>query len=328
MVKVKNLVNRNGACKLSVIIPAFNSEEYIKLSIESVQSQTFRDLEIIIINDGSTDRTEEICKSLAIDDKRIKYFYKNNGGAASARNYGLEKASGEYVHFLDADDILHKKTYEIVVEILERQELEICYFKSTNNMTKLSEKGTLRILSCEEYMKYFFGDKRSFYVPQIGSASMSLIKKDKVKDVRFLEGHTLEDVFYNFKILNHFDRVGVLSSSLYFYNQKNTSSVSTNKSRKRIEDILFVWEMIYKNNDNKNFEKSLKKCLLKAAVVTLYFIYRDKYQEEMNDVVIKCKKIIEGRSKFWLFEKNLKCKHKIFLFAFLLFKDRVNKFLR
>ena len=311
--------------KISVIIPAYNSEKYLRTAVKSVLSQTYKELEIIIINDGSTDGTEKICKELKKEDNRINYFYKDNGGAASARNFGLRRATGDYVHFLDADDKVHAKTYETIVEVLKKCDLKICYFGHTMKEQKLSNKGRLHILTYDKYIKFFLGDKRSCDVRQIESASMFLADRKILQTEQFLEGHTLEDVYFNFKILKHFNRIGVLTAPMYFYNQENEVSVSTKKSVEKIHDIMFVWETIFRENDNPKITKSLQKCLVKAAVITLYFIYKNKYQENMLETISKCKGIIKTRNKLWMFQKNLKTKHKLFLFAFIFFDDKIGK---
>ena len=94
----------NEMSKISVIIPLYNKESAIENTVSSVLKQTYKNFELIISDDGSTDNSSSIIKRMALDDKRIKYFYKSNGGVSSARNYGLSKAVGDWVVFIDADD--------------------------------------------------------------------------------------------------------------------------------------------------------------------------------------------------------------------------------
>ena len=98
--------------KISIIVPAYNSEDFIESSIKSIINQTINDMEIIIIDDGSTDRTSEICDELERIDDRIKVIHKKNGGASSARNLGIELSSGDYIGFVDSDDWIDEGAYD------------------------------------------------------------------------------------------------------------------------------------------------------------------------------------------------------------------------
>lgn len=102
--------------KISFIVPVYNAEHYLKQCIESVLSQTYSNWELVLINDGSTDGSELICKSYEVKDKRIKYFHKHNGGVSSARNVGIEKATGEYLCFIDSDDYIASNFLEIILD--------------------------------------------------------------------------------------------------------------------------------------------------------------------------------------------------------------------
>ena len=103
--------------KVSVIIPTYNTAKWLEQSIDSVLCQTFTDYELILVDDGSTDDTSSIVKNF--DDKRIRYFYKANGGLAGARNMGLGKAKGEYIAFLDSDDLWPESYLEVMVSVLD-----------------------------------------------------------------------------------------------------------------------------------------------------------------------------------------------------------------
>ena len=105
---------------ISVIVPVFNVEKYLEKCIESIRNQTYKNLEILLINDGSTDKSLEICnKYLEIDD-RIVLLNKENGGLSSARNFGIDNAKGEYITFVDSDDFIHELMYETLVYNLEK----------------------------------------------------------------------------------------------------------------------------------------------------------------------------------------------------------------
>ena len=114
--------------KFTIIIPAYNCEKYLLDCVNSVLDNTYKDLEVIIVNDGSTDGTAEIIEKLQSSDDRVISFYKPNGGVSSARNLGLEKATGEWVHFVDSDDLVDKTLYERVFISLQKNKTDIVFF--------------------------------------------------------------------------------------------------------------------------------------------------------------------------------------------------------
>jgi glycosyltransferase involved in cell wall biosynthesis len=111
--------------KLSIIVPIYNKEKYLVECIESVLTQTYSDFELILVNDGSTDSSGEICDRYAVRDSRVKVCHKTNGGVSSARNAGVDVSSGEYLGFVDADDMLVSRMYEVLVANLEQYDADI-----------------------------------------------------------------------------------------------------------------------------------------------------------------------------------------------------------
>lgn len=110
---------------LSIIIPVYNSEKYLKKCLDSVATQTYSQWECLLIDDGSTDHSPEICKSYSERDSRFKYLRKKNGGVADTRNYGLEQVQGEYVGVVDNDDMLHPMMYQYLIDKLESTNSEV-----------------------------------------------------------------------------------------------------------------------------------------------------------------------------------------------------------
>lgn len=111
---------------VSIIIPVYNGEKYIEQTLSCIQKSTYRDLEILVVDDGSTDMSLEICKRIQEQDKRVIVLTKENGGVASARNYGVENAAGDYICFCDQDDIVGEETYDRMVAAIEKYQADIC----------------------------------------------------------------------------------------------------------------------------------------------------------------------------------------------------------
>ena len=125
---------------ISIVIPVYNVEKYLDECILSVINQTYKNLEILLINDGSSDSSYDICCKYSEQDNRIHVINKENGGLASARNVGIDKATGEYIYFLDSDDYIKETTIEKVVNYMKNNNLDLCYFSADviiedNNLT-------------------------------------------------------------------------------------------------------------------------------------------------------------------------------------------------
>ena len=111
--------------KISIIVPVYNTEKYLSKCLNSLIKQTYKDIEIIVVNDGSKDKSLEIAKKIAKQDNRIKVFNKENGGLSSARNFGIEKASGEYIGFVDSDDYIKENMFEILYNMIKEANAKI-----------------------------------------------------------------------------------------------------------------------------------------------------------------------------------------------------------
>lgn len=123
---------------ISVVVPCYNQAQYLDECLQSVLDQTYQDWECIIVNDGSPDNTEEVAKKWVEKDSRFKYFYKENGGLSSARNFGLNIAKGEFIQFLDCDDYIAKNKFELQILDLENSDISISdYEKVNDNQEKL-----------------------------------------------------------------------------------------------------------------------------------------------------------------------------------------------
>ena len=175
--------------KVSIIIPVYNNEKYVEKCIRSVMEQTFRNIEIIIIDDGSQDDSVEILNRLAAEDKRIVLVHQENGGVAIARNRGLELAKGEYVTFIDGDDYVSKEYIALFYEMAEREQLDmiIC------GVRYVAEDGrVLRELIPDEYQKM----QREEWTFRISAICSHFYRRKIWEDyhIRFQPGERGEDM--------------------------------------------------------------------------------------------------------------------------------------
>lgn len=206
--------------KVSIIIPVYNSEKYVEKCIRSIMNQTFRDLDIVIVNDGSTDGSGEILEILATEDKRIRLFHQENGGVAVARNRGLEAATGEYLTFVDGDDYIAEdyieRLYDYSVE--KGAEMVIC------GLTYVDEEGNcLGKVIPGEYRR-FEHEEWTFRISAVCSHFYQSNLWERY-NIRFQPGERGEDMPISLFFSAVCDKIATISDTGYFYVQHQTSAI-------------------------------------------------------------------------------------------------------
>lgn len=225
------------APKISVIVPAYNCENTLELSVNSITAQTLSDFEIILVDDGSTDRTLAIAERLKATDSRIKPFSKPNGGQSSARNFGLDHAAGDYIAFVDADDTVEptflKTLYDNAVET--NSDLSVCAVQLVNGtaISPASHESRQRVvfsrheaveqLLIEQYIHFSVCDK--------------LYRRCLFQQLRFEEGVIHEDVVLPYRILQLCDNIVCEMLPLYNYHIGAPSTTRQEFSPKHLNDI-------------------------------------------------------------------------------------------
>ncbi|WP_294064325.1 glycosyltransferase [uncultured Fusobacterium sp.] len=267
--------------KVSVIIPVYNVEDYIEKCLESVVNQTLKEIEIIVVNDGTKDNSIKKIEKY-FSDSRIKIINKQNGGLSSARNAGLEIAKGEYISFIDSDDFIEEKMLE---ELYNESENADIVFSNNLNYNMLDNK-----LSKEE--REFFFDKMSnkgSYICMYSSAVVwnKIYKRDFLEknNLRFIEGIIHEDDIFTIK--SHFlaEKVKYVKKFHYYYRINRKDSIMNNKVKnKHLENYKVIYEQVrefYDNFNGTNFEK-LRLYLLKSY----YLIFRMRLEGNVNKIEI------------------------------------------
>ena len=178
---------------ISIIIPVYNVEKYLKECVDSVRKQTYKNLEIILIDDGSKDNSGKLCDELAKEDNRIKVIHKENGGLSDARNVGIENATGEYIQFIDSDDFVEKDMIEILHNDIcqEKADVSMCslyLYKDGEKTTDASYKR--EIFNKELVLKEILLDERVR-----SYAWNKMFKKSLFESIRFPKGKVFEDIY-------------------------------------------------------------------------------------------------------------------------------------
>lgn len=210
--------------KITVIVPVYNTEKYLSRCIESILQQTHKDLEVILINDGSSDKSGLICDEYAKFDKRVKVIHQTNKGQSSARNKGLEIATGKYIGFVDSDDWIKRDMYEYLIKALKDNDCDIAnidYILVNDERLINQSEESIKIYKNEEILYEYLleGTIRGSY-----SFCRNIYKKELFKDVRFPEGKINEDIVTNYKVLANARKMCKSNYIGYYYYQDNNST--------------------------------------------------------------------------------------------------------
>lgn len=234
---------------ISVIIPVYNLDKYLKNCLDSVINQTYQNLEIILVNDGSNDCSGAICDEYAKKDSRIRVIHKENGGVSSARNAGLDIAKGEYIGFVDGDDIIDDNLFEVLYETAKNFNSDI----TACGIVQHRMDGTVQTLSDDSLKNYeksviikgFFDDnliKETMYGPV-----NKIIKRKVVDSIRFKENLTIaEDLLFLFNCIEKSDTVVLNNKPLYHYLKRENSITTSKFSEKKLDYIKAADIMLFK----------------------------------------------------------------------------------
>ena len=216
---------------ISVIVPVYNVEKYIRKCVDSIINQTYRNLEIILVDDGSPDGCGKICDEYAIKDNRIRVIHKDNGGLSDARNAGLEIALGEFIAFVDSDDWIAEDMYACMYQFMKQfdAEIAICgiYNVAYHRTSQSSICGSVLVMDTCECMKAYYTTRLIHCV-----AWNKLFAKKLWKENRFTKNILCEDEYIMYKILAESERIVHIGKAKYFYRLRNDSIIRSNFNTK------------------------------------------------------------------------------------------------
>lgn len=314
---------------ISVIIPVYNVERYLEKCIQSVINQTYRNLEIILINDGSTDSSVNICKKFLDIDNRIVLFNKENGGLSSARNLGIDNANGEYISFLDSDDFISENMYEILVGNLENFNGDISIIENCNVyennyfIEKQHDEEQVIVYSKQEAMeKYFEGN----FIPAWGK----LYKRRIFDNIRFPVGILNEDEAIMIKVFDKCNKDIIYQNiKLYFYLKRESGSITSTKKniKNNIDWINNAYEnLIYIKN---NYPSLLNKAKYRYYISIVAMIIRlvDLDSQEFNYEMKMYRELLKSNRREILKNKDISLKFKVKCYI-IIFNIKVYKFIR
>lgn len=297
---------------LSVIIPVYNVEAYLERCVTSIISQDYTNLEIILVDDGSPDKSGQMCDQYAENDSRIRVIHKTNGGISSARNAGLTVAKGDYISFVDSDDSIMPNMYATMVRIIEENGLDIleCEVRRIKK-EKISEpvcNDSLKITSGYDAMIDCLANDRA-------TVWNKVYTKKAIGEVRFPEGRIFEDSATSYLFMANAKKVGFISKAFYCYYYNGNSITQTSFKPKARWDYVLARKEAFEYAKEKNlpcisecqsmYVKALLSCLTSlyaAGTVQDRKLYLDKIQRELKyyqgNPDSYCK--LNGKYKMWL----------------------------
>ena len=266
---------------ISVIVPIFNAEKYLHRCIKRILAQDYTDYELLLIDDGSIDNSATICDEFAKYDNRIRVFHKENGGVSSARNWGLDKAIGEYIMFVDSDDYMLPGMLEVMVSTLKAKsaDLVVCGTTETGG-------GYWRPIADVDYSR---NQLKENFVSLLHTELLSppwnkIYKKEIIGSNRFCEDISFgEDLLFNIQYLEKCENISLIKESPFYHEKENENSLVVKFNRNRLLDIEKVWVVVDRFSEDKE----------------------GLYSKYLRDLTVYVRQLLKTKQYSWLEKKNI-----------------------
>ena len=260
---------------ISVIIPIYNVEAYLDECIASVIAQTYSNLEIILVDDGSPDNCPQMCDEWAAKDSRIRVIHKENGGLSDARNAGIDRSTGDYIAFVDSDDWIEPEMYEIMLAALKNENADIC---ACNILSCFLERRNA--WGCEEYTVGGSAEILSLLYRDTAypvSALNKLYHRKLWNDLRFPKGKICEDAFTTYLLVDKASKIVQIPDALYCYRIRENSIMTTAFSHKRMDEEE-AWRCNYEfiRDNYPNLKKTAFDFYLQKVSILIHTIPREE----------------------------------------------------
>ena len=265
--EVKEIEVENGGELISIVVPIYNVEKYLRMCLDSIEQQTYSNIEVLLINDGSPDSSGEICQEYVARDSRFRYFEKENGGLSDARNYGIERSNGMYLTFVDSDDWLSLTYVEDLYQAAIRNDADtvVSHYTIYNE----SDRNYYVHIWDDYYEKTCTGEELVLELPSLelnGYVYITswgiLFKKELFNNIRFPKGKVIEDSRTNYKLFFRSNKVAYIHKEIY-YHREGIEIIGSGVNEKLLTDVL--------------------ECLLERLAI--YAIKGWNYSDEKNNVM-------------------------------------------
>ena len=296
---------------ISVIVPIYGVEKYLNKCVESIVCQTYRELEIILVDDGSLDNCGAICDEWAKKDKRIKVVHKENGGLSDARNAGLPIATGELISFIDSDDYIEPTFFETLYNVMQQSGADIAEC-GTRYVSENGEELKIRASQDGEFdtitaLKKLINEQGLYQ-----TVWNKLYRREVIDGILFAKGKYNEDEFWTYKVFDRAKKIVSVEQSLYNYLQRGSSIIGVGYNIRRLDGLDALYERMqylskYEELKNLLYQSFALECLWHLQSVLRVFKGKERKQivkkivEMINDTPqVKSKNLtLNNKYKFW-----------------------------
>lgn len=304
---------------VSIIVPIYNMEKYLNKCIDSIVRQTYDNLDIILVNDGSTDSCQEICKTYEKIDKRIRVILKENSGPSASRNLGLKNARGEYIYFIDSDDYISDNAIQLMVEYALQYKCKMVISDAVYEVggqdkeyNNLALNGQDQLLTSEKVIGIFLEHKGMLGSPWV--AWGKLYDANLFHDIEYPIGRLSEDILPTVKLINKAETILYIYKKSYHYIIRG-DSITGVKSEKLILDNYYYMNKLYQYISDY-YPTLIDKMKVEYAWCLLLIALQPSctYKNVLKEILVELKKFSKA-----FFKSDRPWKHKILMFLFVHF---------
>lgn len=316
---------------ISVIIPVYNAATYLPACLDSVLAQTYRDIEVIVVEDGSTDGSGDICDDYACRDARVSVFHQPNGGPSAARNKGLEMARGEYISFIDCDDVVHEKYLEVLLDEMNRHHADIVQSpyqiipeSKRNDYNPNRLKQTLpksyqtKVLTAEQAMLSML------YQQGIADSSpCKLFHRSLFEGLRFpVVYRVYEDLYAMAQVYPHIERMVWIDVPMYFYFKQDRGTLNSLSIRRNDAfEVLETLEAQFMVMGQPEYVRAARERRLSVAFNILRLLSRQPHTDANKAMAHRCWKHIKSLRSESIRDSRARVKNRLTaLFSYLLMR--------
>ncbi|MDN4526722.1 glycosyltransferase family 2 protein [Fictibacillus fluitans] len=296
---------------ISIIIPIFNVEQYLVKCLESIRQQSYENIEVLLVNDGSTDQSLSICERFAFQDKRFKVINRVFKGVSAARNAGVAAAQGQFIGFVDGDDYIDKDMYQTLYHLCIENECDISICKLgrevNGKVINFDTHGFTKVMSNEEAMRELFkGILYRF------SLCNKLFNKKCFQDVSFPEGRIHEDLSTTYRLLAQANKISYTNFTGYIYVKRENSILTSHYTKKRLQAFI-AWEeiLLFMSNRYSKVFNEVIACFTFACMDHVNYICSQiNNKQEKEGYIKKLQTFLRKRYMDILFNPILPAKYK------------------
>lgn len=303
---------------VSIIVPIYKVEKELDRCVQSILKQTYKNIELILVDDGSPDQCPEMCDKYAKRDKRIVTIHKKNGGLSDARNAGLDIAQGEYVAFIDSDDWVSENFIEDLIHNLKDTEadISICGYIIIDDMEKMRSytvKKEREVLEHEDSIRELFSQKKFNCM-----VCTKLYKKELFDKIRFPKGKLFEDIAISLPLFERCERCVITNKKMYYYFQRQEGIVNSKFTKQKLDMLEFSHRMVdYSHKHDHKYDMEAEAFYLKAVLMLLIQAYKDIMVEDAKGATLLLKNELKKHKKYIWNNAHIEKRRQIVMYAFL-----------